>query len=280
MSSGRTARSRMSANVGVSVDTPKRHGVCHRMMKRRNQRLWWTLIRDVSFTVSVVTTTESKGCCFLRGDGMSFKIEIEVLEIIRSAFVAKVFGLTPISSRVEHHFSPSPFLPVHSHQPTQPPPPPTKRTLQIAHNNRKIMCFGKRDSASASSFSSSSSDEPHARPIELPTIRRSAGTNRATANMPQQAPQRAAGRETIRFVEEVNITCDDQLNEEVIAHKTTTSSTVHNLSLFLKVATIASSIGQGLCNITSGTEKDGKSTTWDGALASRAMDNIRRSRGI
>ncbi|KAG9711217.1 hypothetical protein KCU69_g112, partial [Aureobasidium melanogenum] len=72
------------------------------------------------------------------------------------------------------------------------------------------MCFGKRDSVSASSFSSSSSDEPHARPIELATISRSPGTNRATANMPQQAPQRAASRETIRFVEEVNITCDDQ----------------------------------------------------------------------
>ncbi|KAG9528161.1 hypothetical protein KCU93_g4560, partial [Aureobasidium melanogenum] len=72
------------------------------------------------------------------------------------------------------------------------------------------MCFGKRDSASASSFSSSSSDEPHARPIELPTIRRSPGANRATAGMPQQAPQRAAGRETIRFVEEANIACDDQ----------------------------------------------------------------------
>ncbi|KAG9571616.1 hypothetical protein KCU79_g53, partial [Aureobasidium melanogenum] len=72
------------------------------------------------------------------------------------------------------------------------------------------MCFGKRDSASASSFSSSSSDEPHARLIELPTIRRSPGTNRATAGMPQQASQRAAGRETIRFVEEVNIACDDE----------------------------------------------------------------------
>ncbi|KAG9945041.1 hypothetical protein KCU85_g7481, partial [Aureobasidium melanogenum] len=72
------------------------------------------------------------------------------------------------------------------------------------------MCFGKKDSASAYTSSSSSSDEPNARPIELPTIRHSSGNPRATASMPQQTPQRAAGRETIRFVEDVTITCEEQ----------------------------------------------------------------------
>ncbi|KAH0280438.1 hypothetical protein KCU91_g1034, partial [Aureobasidium melanogenum] len=104
------------------------------------------------------------------------------------------------------------------------------------------MCFGKRDSVSASSFSSSSSDEPHARPIELATILRSPGTNRATANMPQQAPRGAAGRETIRFVEEVNITCDDQHNKELIAFNTAISSTAQNSFLFLEIQTSKSSI--------------------------------------
>ncbi|KAG9711309.1 hypothetical protein KCU69_g76, partial [Aureobasidium melanogenum] len=116
------------------------------------------------------------------------KVEIRVFEMFRLSWSPKI----------------------HNYQPTQPPPPPTKQTLQTTHNNRNTMCFGKRDSASASSVSSSSSDEPHARPIELPTIRRSPDTNRDTVGMSQQAPQRAAGRETIRFVEEVNITCDDQ----------------------------------------------------------------------
>ncbi|KAG9606302.1 hypothetical protein KCU77_g209, partial [Aureobasidium melanogenum] len=104
------------------------------------------------------------------------------------------------------------------------------------------MCFGKRDSASASSVSSSSSDEPHARPIELPTIRRSPDTNRDTVGMSQQAPQRAAGRETIRFVEEVNITCDDQHNEEVIPFNTNISPMAQNSAFFLEIQMIASSV--------------------------------------
>ncbi|KAG9615100.1 hypothetical protein KCV01_g87, partial [Aureobasidium melanogenum] len=126
--------------------------------------------------------------------------------------VAKEFGLAPISNLVEHRFPPFPsFQYTTTNLCASTISTSTKQPLQrTPKNNNNNMCFGKRDSVSASSFSSSSSDEPHARPIELATISRSPGTNRATANMPQQAPQRAASRETIRFVEEVNITCDDQ----------------------------------------------------------------------
>ncbi|KAG9711302.1 hypothetical protein KCU69_g75, partial [Aureobasidium melanogenum] len=41
------------------------------MVRRRNECLWWiSMERDVSFTVSVVTMTESQGCCLLMGNGM------------------------------------------------------------------------------------------------------------------------------------------------------------------------------------------------------------------
>ncbi|CAD0095929.1 unnamed protein product, partial [Aureobasidium mustum] len=67
------------------------------------------------------------------------------------------------------------------------------------------MCFGRR-SSSVYTSSSSSSDEFHARPIELDTISLSArGTSRATASMPSQA-LRTADRETIRVVEPAGAT--------------------------------------------------------------------------
>ncbi|CAD0111565.1 unnamed protein product, partial [Aureobasidium uvarum] len=73
----------------------------------------------------------------------------------------------------------------------------------LQNTDISTMCFGKKSSISADSFSSSSSDEFNARPIELNTIRRVNSPRcaaRGTAYLPYQVAQAASDRDTIRVV--------------------------------------------------------------------------------